>query len=107
MAEDLGFRFTWYGHSCIEVESEAGTRILFDPWFGNPRSPASADSVERCDVLLVSARPSRSPGLDARWHRVGRRAGHRAPHESDMAAHPRALSSGSAHRTWPVPRSSA
>jgi L-ascorbate metabolism protein UlaG (beta-lactamase superfamily) len=54
MAEDLGFRFTWYGHSCVEIESEAGTRVLFDPWFGNPRSPASADSVERCDVLLVT-----------------------------------------------------
>jgi L-ascorbate metabolism protein UlaG (beta-lactamase superfamily) len=54
MAEDLGFRFTWFGHSCVEVESVAGTRILFDPWFGNPRSPVGADSVERCDVLLVS-----------------------------------------------------
>jgi L-ascorbate metabolism protein UlaG (beta-lactamase superfamily) len=38
MDEDLGFRFTWYGHSCILIDSEAGTRILFDPWFGNPRS---------------------------------------------------------------------
>jgi L-ascorbate metabolism protein UlaG (beta-lactamase superfamily) len=54
MAEDLGFRFTWYGHSCVLVESEAGTRVLFDPWFGNPRSPVSADSVDRCDVLLVT-----------------------------------------------------
>jgi L-ascorbate metabolism protein UlaG (beta-lactamase superfamily) len=54
MAEDLGFRFTWFGHSCVEIETEAGTRILFDPWLGNPRSPASADSIERCDVLLVT-----------------------------------------------------
>ena len=45
MAEDLGFRFTWFGHSCVEIETEAGTRILFDPWLGNPRSPASADSM--------------------------------------------------------------
>jgi L-ascorbate metabolism protein UlaG (beta-lactamase superfamily) len=54
MAEELGFRFTWYGHSCVEVESAAGTRVLFDPWFGNPRSPATAERVERCDVLLVT-----------------------------------------------------
>jgi L-ascorbate metabolism protein UlaG (beta-lactamase superfamily) len=54
MDEDLGFRFTWYGHACVLLESEAGTRILFDPWFGNPRSPASADTIDRCDVLLVT-----------------------------------------------------
>jgi len=54
MAQELGFRFTWYGHSCVHVESEAGTHILFDPWFGNPRSPATADSVEHCDVMLVT-----------------------------------------------------
>src|SRR5262245_61586012 len=54
MAEDLGFRFTWYGHSCVEIETETGTHVLFDPWFGNPRSPRAADSVERCDVLLVT-----------------------------------------------------
>jgi L-ascorbate metabolism protein UlaG (beta-lactamase superfamily) len=54
MAEDLGFRFTWHGHAAVEVESEAGTRILVDPWFGNPRSTASIDGVERCDVLLVT-----------------------------------------------------
>lgn len=45
--------FTWFGHSCVEVESAAG-RILFDPWFGNPTSPKPVDAVEACDVLLVS-----------------------------------------------------
>ena len=54
MSEDLGFRFTWYGHSAVHVESEAGTSILFDPWFGNPRSPVGPDVIERCDVLLVT-----------------------------------------------------
>jgi L-ascorbate metabolism protein UlaG (beta-lactamase superfamily) len=54
MAEDLGFRFTSYGHACIEIETEAGTRILVDPWFGNPRSPVGQESVERCDVMLVT-----------------------------------------------------
>lgn len=47
-------RFTWYGHACVEVESRAGKRILFDPWFGNPRSPTAAEDVEACDLLLVT-----------------------------------------------------
>jgi L-ascorbate metabolism protein UlaG (beta-lactamase superfamily) len=54
MSDDLGFRFTWYGHACVHVESEAGTSILIDPWFGNPRSPAAADSVETCHIMLVT-----------------------------------------------------
>jgi L-ascorbate metabolism protein UlaG (beta-lactamase superfamily) len=54
MSENLGFRFTWYGHSAVHVVSEAGTSILFDPWFGNPRSPAGPQVIERCDVMLVT-----------------------------------------------------
>jgi L-ascorbate metabolism protein UlaG (beta-lactamase superfamily) len=54
MSEGLGFRFTWYGHACVHIESEAGSNILFDPWFGNPTSPAGADSIERCDLMLVT-----------------------------------------------------
>jgi len=54
MSEELGFRFTWYGHSCVHVESEEGTSILIDPWFGNPDSPLAADSIDRCDVMLVT-----------------------------------------------------
>jgi L-ascorbate metabolism protein UlaG (beta-lactamase superfamily) len=54
MAEDLGFRFTWYGHACVYIESEAGSTILFDPWLGNPRSPITADDIVACDVMLVT-----------------------------------------------------
>ena len=54
MTNDLGFRFTWYGHACLEVESPGGRRILFDPWFGNPRSTRTADSIKACDLLLVT-----------------------------------------------------
>jgi L-ascorbate metabolism protein UlaG (beta-lactamase superfamily) len=54
MADDLGFRFTWYGHACIEVETPGGKRVIFDPWFGNPLSPKPADQVAACDVLLVT-----------------------------------------------------
>jgi len=54
MALDPGTRITWHGHACVEVVSERGTRILVDPWFGNPTSTRSADSVDACDVLLVT-----------------------------------------------------
>jgi L-ascorbate metabolism protein UlaG (beta-lactamase superfamily) len=45
---------TWYGHACVEVTTPGGKVILIDPWFGNPLSPRSAESVDRCDVLLVT-----------------------------------------------------
>jgi L-ascorbate metabolism protein UlaG (beta-lactamase superfamily) len=54
MADDLGFRFIWYGHACLEVQSPGGRTILIDPFFGNPRSPKSADAVDACDLLLVT-----------------------------------------------------
>ena len=54
MALDRDTTFTWYGHSCFEVRTPGGKVILLDPWFGNPRSPRSADSIDRCDLLLVT-----------------------------------------------------
>jgi L-ascorbate metabolism protein UlaG (beta-lactamase superfamily) len=54
MSEHLGFNFTWYGHANVHIESEAGTSILIDPWFSNPRSPAGADVIRTCDVMLVT-----------------------------------------------------
>jgi L-ascorbate metabolism protein UlaG (beta-lactamase superfamily) len=46
--------FTWYGHSCFEVRTPGDKVIIFDPFFTNPRSPRTWDTVGRCDVLLVS-----------------------------------------------------
>lgn len=54
MTDELGFRFTWSGHSAVELETPGGKHVLFDPWFSNPRSKRKADDVESCDVLLVS-----------------------------------------------------
>ena len=45
---------TWYGHACVEVRTPGGKVVLIDPWFGNPHSPKTADSVEQCDVMLVT-----------------------------------------------------
>ena len=54
MALDRETTFTWYGHACVEVRTPGGKVILIDPWFSNPLSPRTADSVERCDLLLVT-----------------------------------------------------
>ena len=45
---------TWYGHACVEVVTPGGATILFDPWFGNPRSPRAPEAVDRCDLMLVT-----------------------------------------------------
>ncbi len=54
MAIGRDTRITWYGHACVEVVSPGGRTILFDPWFGNPKSPKTADAVDRCDLMLVT-----------------------------------------------------
>ena len=54
MALDRDTTFTWYGHSVFEVRTPGGKTIIFDPFFANPKSPVTADSIQRCDVLLVS-----------------------------------------------------
>jgi L-ascorbate metabolism protein UlaG (beta-lactamase superfamily) len=51
---DRDTTITWYGHSCWEITTPGGRTILFDPWFGNPSSPKSADRVDGCDLMLVS-----------------------------------------------------
>ena len=45
---------TWYGHSCFELRTPGGLVVLFDPWFANPNSPKAAETVDRCDVMLVT-----------------------------------------------------
>lgn len=50
----MSARFTWFGHSCVELRTPGDKVVLFDPWFGNPTSPRDATDVARCDVMLVS-----------------------------------------------------
>jgi len=54
MGLDRETTLTWYGHACVEVRTPGGKTILFDPWFGNPRSPKPATAVTACDLLLVT-----------------------------------------------------
>jgi L-ascorbate metabolism protein UlaG (beta-lactamase superfamily) len=64
MSQALGFRFTWYGHACVAIESDAGTVVLIDPWLGNPRSPITAADITRCDVMVVTHGHSDHLGSD-------------------------------------------
>ena len=54
MALDRETAIHWYGHACVEVTTPGGQTILIDPFFGNPKSPRPATSVERCDLMLVT-----------------------------------------------------
>jgi L-ascorbate metabolism protein UlaG (beta-lactamase superfamily) len=48
-------KLTWHGHSCFSLETDEGTRILFDPWLDdNPKADVKADDIERLDYILVS-----------------------------------------------------
>jgi L-ascorbate metabolism protein UlaG (beta-lactamase superfamily) len=49
-----GTTITWYGHACVELLTPGGKTVLFDPWFGNPASPRDPQTVDRCDVMLVT-----------------------------------------------------
>jgi L-ascorbate metabolism protein UlaG (beta-lactamase superfamily) len=50
----MSARFTWFGHSAVELRTPGDKVVLFDPWLGNPTSPRAAADLERCDVMLVS-----------------------------------------------------
>jgi L-ascorbate metabolism protein UlaG (beta-lactamase superfamily) len=54
MGLDRDTTITWYGHSVVEIRSPGGKTILIDPWFGNPNSPKPPDSVDACDVMLLT-----------------------------------------------------
>ncbi len=48
---------TWLGHSTFLIDLPGGTRILTDPWLGNPRCPPSFSKPEqlgRVTLILVS-----------------------------------------------------
>lgn len=52
-----GLGITWLGHSAFLIKTPQGTRILCDPWLGNPSCPAEwakAASVQPLDLILLS-----------------------------------------------------
>lgn len=45
---------TWLGHATVLLVTNAGTRIIFDPWLDNPKGTASLDDVGPLDVIAVT-----------------------------------------------------
>ncbi len=45
---------TWLGHATVLMVTSTGTRVVFDPWFENPKSPVSMDGVGSVDVIAVT-----------------------------------------------------
>ena len=50
----MSARFTWFGHSAVELRTPGDKVVVLDPWLGNPVSPRAAADLARCDVMLVS-----------------------------------------------------
>jgi len=47
-------RVTWHGHSTCSLETDSGTRLVIDPFFGeNPAFEGSMDDIE-ADYILVT-----------------------------------------------------
>lgn len=48
-------RLTWHGHSCFTLETDEGTRLLFDPFLSdNPVADVRPEEIDRLDYILVS-----------------------------------------------------
>lgn len=48
-------KLTWHGHSTCTIETEDGTRIVIDPFFGdNPMCDHTADEIGDVDYILVT-----------------------------------------------------
>lgn len=54
MSLPAGTKITWYGHSCVRIDTASGKTLIVDPWFANPTSPITVDQVDSCDILLVT-----------------------------------------------------
>ncbi|MEO8470513.1 MAG: metal-dependent hydrolase [Chloroflexota bacterium] len=54
MRRDGETAITWFGHACIEIVSPGGKVVLIDPWFANPMSTHAPETVDRCDLMLVT-----------------------------------------------------
>jgi L-ascorbate metabolism protein UlaG (beta-lactamase superfamily) len=46
---------TWLGHASFRLDTDGGKRIYVDPFLnGNPKTPDSEKTPERCDVIAVT-----------------------------------------------------
>jgi L-ascorbate metabolism protein UlaG (beta-lactamase superfamily) len=48
-------RLTWHGHATFTLETDAGQRLMFDPFLDqNPKSDLTVDDIDRLDYILCS-----------------------------------------------------
>jgi L-ascorbate metabolism protein UlaG (beta-lactamase superfamily) len=48
-------KFTWLGHASVRVDLPSGEIWMIDPFLaGNPKCPAGAADLSRCDLILVT-----------------------------------------------------
>lgn len=48
-------RLTYIGHSTFQIDTEAGTTLLIDPWIeGNPHTDRAVESFDDVDAVLVT-----------------------------------------------------
>jgi L-ascorbate metabolism protein UlaG (beta-lactamase superfamily) len=53
----MALSIVWLGHSTFIIELPGGTRIITDPWLGNPNCPAAftrPEALGKLDLILVS-----------------------------------------------------
>ena len=53
----MALSITWLGHSTFLLELQNGTRIVTDPWLGNPNCPpayAKPEALGKIDLILAS-----------------------------------------------------
>jgi L-ascorbate metabolism protein UlaG (beta-lactamase superfamily) len=50
-----GLKITWLGHATFVIETQAGRRILIDPWvMGNPACPDELKDIGDLDAMLIT-----------------------------------------------------
>jgi L-ascorbate metabolism protein UlaG (beta-lactamase superfamily) len=45
---------TWLGHATVLLTTQSGTRIIFDPWIENPKSPIVMGDLGAIDAIAVT-----------------------------------------------------
>ena len=53
---------TWLGHASFRLDTDDGKRIYVDPFLqGNPKTPDSEKTPERCDIIAITHGARRPP----------------------------------------------
>lgn len=45
---------TWFGHASVLLTTRSGTRVIFDPWLENPKSPITLEQLGPVDFIAAT-----------------------------------------------------